>query len=108
MKKIEPTKNVTSMPGREVRAHCAAIAATVKQSEPTEKKTLIHQARLRGRHQTGSVRSRPVPARSVRPLRCPRERQLTSLPSGRRSLSRVTNGPGPPASRRSQPAGTSM
>ena len=56
MKKIEPTKNVTSMPGREVRAHCAAIAAIAKQSEPTENSTLIHQARLRGRHQTGSVR----------------------------------------------------
>ena len=96
MKKIEPTKNVTSMPGREVSPTAHAIAATVKQSDPIANRTLIHQARLRGRHHTGSSPRCGRCARGPgRPLRCRRERQLTSVPSGRRSVSRVTNGPGP-------------
>ena len=63
MKKIEPTKNVTPMPGRETLAHCAASAATVKHSEPSANSTLIHQLRRRGRHQVGS----PSPPAGVAP-----------------------------------------
>ena len=102
MKKIDPTKKVTPIPPRGLEAHCAASAATMKQSEPTANRTLIHQLRRRGRHQTGS----PMRACSdtTRLLRCARERQCTSVPSGRRSTSRVTNGPGPSADTSSHPS----
>ncbi len=57
MKKIEPTKNVTPIAGRELEAHCEARAATGKHSDPSANSTLIHQPRRRGRHHTGSVPS---------------------------------------------------
>ena len=100
MKKIEPTKNVTPIAGREVEAHCDAIPPATKHSDPIENRTAIHQPRLCGRHQTESVSCR---AR----LRCARDCQRTSVPSGRRKTSLVTNGPGPSAVTRSQPSGKS-
>jgi len=41
------------------------------------------------------------------PLRWVRERQRTNVPSGRRSSSLVTNGPGPSAETGAQPSGSS-
>src|SRR5271155_3037780 len=93
---IEPTKNVTPIAGRELDPHCEASAATVKHSDPSANSTLIHQPRRRGRHQTGSSALADLTATDVgRPLRWARERQRTSVPSGLRRTSLVTNGPGP-------------
>jgi hypothetical protein len=46
-----------------------------------------------------------APAGVARPLRCARERQRTCEPSGLRSTSLVTNGPGPSRETTRQPAG---
>jgi hypothetical protein len=101
VKKIDPTKYVTPMPGRGADAHCDAIAASAKQADPIANSRPIHHETRSGRHQT--------PSRSpVRRLRCNRERQRTRLPSGARKSSLVTNGPGPSAATRSQPSGSSV
>ena len=61
MKKIDPTKKITPIAGRELDPHCEATAPTTKHSEPSENRTAIHQLRRRGRHQTDpSVGSGPV------------------------------------------------
>jgi hypothetical protein len=52
VKKIDPTKKVTPMPGRGAEAHCDTKAARAKHSEPTAKSTPIHHEARSGRHQT--------------------------------------------------------
>ena len=105
MKKIEPTKNVMPIAEPEAADHCEAIAPAVKHVAPTMNSTAIHQLRRSGRHQT-PVRARsPGFRRAGALLRCARDCQRTSVPSGRRNTSVVTNGPGPSAETRSQPSG---
>lgn len=50
MKKIEPAKNVTPMPGRGVEAHCAASEASRKHVAPV---VAVGHERLRARRVTG-------------------------------------------------------
>ena len=84
-------KKTTPIAGREVDAHCEATEATRKHAEPRAKSAAIH-----------AVTAAACPA-----FRCPRDRHFASVPSGRRSVSLVTNGPGPSAETRSQPSGSS-
>ena len=96
MKKIEPTKNVTPMAGREAR-------------RPLRGERRHREAQRPHREQHAHPPAAPpwappnrfpaaclaCPAAETCPLRCARERQRTSVPSGRRRTSLVTNGPGP-------------
>ena len=52
VKKIEPTKNVTPIPGRGADAHCETNEATAKQVEPIANSTPIHQSAESRRQRT--------------------------------------------------------
>jgi hypothetical protein len=65
VKKIEPTKKVMPIPGRDTDAHCDAIEATRKHTEPTAKSAPIHHAIRSGRHQTPARSPCGVPGLSA-------------------------------------------
>ncbi len=102
VKKIEPTKNTIASASVPTRPTKPGKGPTVKHSEPMAKSTPIHQPMAEGAHQ---VEPRPA---SKRPacLRCSRDDHATTDPSGARNDSRVTNGPRPPGSARSQSSGS--
>src|SRR6266480_3671036 len=88
---------------------------TAKHADPIMKRTPTHQPMSRGAHRTAwgrpSVRSLgPVTPRARRgpyPFRCRRAVNSTTSPSGRRTNSRMTNGPHVSELIRTQPAGSS-
>ncbi len=101
VKKIDPTKNVMASASVPTQPTYPGRAPTAKQIEPDANSTPIHQPTAVGAHH---VEPRPASRRPAC-FRCSRDVHSTTLPSGARKCSRVTNGPKPSASPRDQPAG---
>jgi hypothetical protein len=92
VKKTEPTKNTIPSTPDPTSSTNPGNGAIRKQLDPTAKRTPIHHDTRSGAHQT---RSCPAATRESRDacLRCVRDDHSEVLPSGRRKVRWVVNGP---------------
>jgi hypothetical protein len=87
VKNSDPTKNVHASVAAPTAVEYDGTTPSANKNDPIANSTAIHQPSVAGCHQT----VRPV-SRSW-PLRCLRELHRRRVPSSRRYVSRVTNGP---------------